>query len=199
MKTVTVSVRSFQGADKARKQQLIPAQPGLYLWGHDLNPFVGADGLHIQRRLKEALGLVGRERTRSVPPYQRITIQDERVPISDAKRLVLQSAFSSGDAFGNWLAEVTTQFQRPLYAGMTLDLHNRIRQHLAQGSRLRTRLESEGADLLDLAVTWIAAPLPAAEEEEEGQVDMESLDRQLKAAESLLIRLTMPMFNERQD
>jgi hypothetical protein len=121
---------------------------------------------------------------------------------------------------------------------MALDLNRRIKNHLTgNGSDLRRRLRDAKpmpVDMLDLSVTWTAAPVfeaelaPAIEpansgidsevagaeaeargedaDAEEGgdgavaryQVGSE-LDLTLKAAESLLIRLAMPMFNEKQD
>lgn len=193
----TVSVRTFQGAVDLKRRELIPEEPGLYLWTHDLQPLIGAQELLVQRCLREVLAFVGRDRTRAIQPYQSVTIRDKRMAISDAKRLLLHEAFESGDGFGAWLARMTTHFQRPLYAGMTLDLFKRTGEHLTQGSTLRKRLEGAGADLLDLAVTWAAAPVPETPDDEEP--DMDALDQRLKAAESLLIRLTMPMFNEKQD
>jgi hypothetical protein len=191
----TVSIRAFQGASKLKQAELVPDLPGLYLWTHDLRPLVNADDLMVQARLLQMLGLVGQARKQQVRPYYHVTVTDQRVKIADAKRLVLHDAFSSGISFGTWLADLATHFQRPLYAGMTLSLHRRIIEHLAQGSKLRLRLEKAGADVLDLALTWIAAPEPAPS----GASALAELDAQLKAAESLLIRLTMPMFNEKQD
>jgi hypothetical protein len=194
---VTVSVRTFQGADNEKQQELIPDSAGLYLWTHDLSRFVGADKLHIQSNLKEILELVGKPRAKTVRPYYTVTIQDKRAPLHDSKRMMLHDAFASSDPFGTWLADAATRFQRPLYAGMSLNLIRRTKEHLAQGSTLRSRLEKAGADLLDLAITWVTAPAVAVPTDRDEQ--NEALEQRLRAAESLLIRLTMPMFNERQD
>jgi hypothetical protein len=117
---------------------------------------------------------------------------------------------------------MATQVQRPLYVGVALNLNKRINQHISGSSGLRDRLRAakpKAVDMVDLAITWIAAPVevpqaPEGELEEGPEEDGEGegaqggastfavgseLDQTLKAAESLLIRLAMPMFNEKQD
>ncbi|MGA2928008.1 MAG: hypothetical protein ABSG43_18845 [Solirubrobacteraceae bacterium] len=108
-------------------------------------------------------------------------------------------------------------------------LNKRINNHLSgNGSDLRQRLhhaKPTSVDMLDLSITWMAAPEPEEDLEQQAATPVEysdvtldekdeqdegdvapiqrrtykvgsELDLNLKAAESLLIRLAMPMFNE---
>jgi hypothetical protein len=221
-----VTVKAYQGADGEMQRQLIPERPGLYVWTHNLGRLVKADEPTIQSHLLDVLAVVGRPRTQAVRPYYEVTVSDRRHEIHSAKRLILHSRLNQGDDLGVWIADLATQIQRPLYIGMALNLHKRINEHLNGRSDLRGRLRSvkpKPVDMLDLAITWVAAPVQveAAAAQAEGEPDAtqdpdeaeggepsssddqlavgSELDSTLKAAESLLIRLAMPMFNEKQD
>ncbi len=221
-----VTVKAYQGSDGEVQRQLIPERPGLYVWTHNLGRLVKADEPTIQSHLLDVLAVVGRPRTQTVRPYYEVTVSDRRHEIHNAKRLILHSRLNQGDDLGVWIADLATQIQRPLYIGMALNLHKRINEHLNGRSDLRERLRStkpNPVDMLDLAITWVAAPVKVGaaaggdEDEPDGTQEADDgeggdtpapddqlavgseLDKTLKAAESLLIRLAMPMFNEKQD
>lgn len=231
-------IKMFQAADPEVQEQLIPRRPGVYVWTHNVARLLKADEPTVQSALDNLLSVVGRHQTKQIKPYYSVTVQDQRHRIHDKKRIRLHTLISSGDPLGDWIALLATQIQRPLYVGMALDLNKRINNHLTgNGSDLRRRLREAkpmSVDMLDLSVTWMAAPVsepdlrPEAEQTDSG-IDADAtgpeaggegaeddagdaspgatrsylvgseLDLTLKAAESLLIRLAMPMFNEKQD
>ncbi len=221
-----ITVKVYQGADGEMQKQLIPERPGLYVWTHNLGRLVKSDEPTIQSHLLDVLAVVGRPRTQTIRPYYEVTVRDQRHEIHNAKRLILNTRLNRGDDLGVWIADLATQVQRPLYIGMALNLHKRINEHLSGRSDLRERLrgaEPKPVDMLDLAITWVAAPIQvdaaAGQPEDDSDITEDSdetegdnpsvtdehfgvgseLDKTLKAAESLLIRLAMPMFNEKQD
>jgi len=234
-----VPIKTFQAADPDVQEQLVPHRPGVYVWTHNVSRLLKADEPTVQSALTDLLGVVGRQQTKQIKPYYSVSVQDQRYRIHDRKRIRLHALISSGGPLGDWIAQLATQIQRPLYVGMALDLNQRINNHLTgNGSDLRRRLRDARptpVDILDLSVTWMAAPVldpDLAPQVEPADRDSESeasgfdlagegvdpgdggdssagatpryqvgseLDLTLKAAESLLIRLAMPMFNEKQD
>lgn len=217
----TVTVEEFQSAQKAWQEHLIPNTSGVYLWTFNFSALISESGLVIQEELGKLSQRTRAPRSTLLKPYYEIQISDHRMPMNDARRRVLRDALHAGDALGLWIAEMATLFQRPLYVGKARKLRSRICQHLGGASDLRLRFLDAGIDMLLLAVTWIELPAGyapaladdepyAIEDELPDEAERESEDEEtdasgssdledvLKAAESLLIRLSMPMFNEVQ-
>lgn len=215
----TVRVRDYWQADREVQEQLIPERPGLYIWTIDVTELLKADKPTVLDGLGNVLQAVGRKHDKAVGPYYHVWVRDSRKRIRDAKQVILQERLHTGDPFGTWLAELATAMQRPFYIGMATNLRTRISDHLVGKTPLRDRAEGVGVQMLSLAVTWAAAPglgpievEEPAEDEDTGGTPVDDLtpdpdeptlapdmDAWLKAGESLLIRLAMPMFNENQD
>ena len=215
--TSTVRIRDFysEGGD-----ELIPLRPGIYVWTIDIADWLIADKPTIQARVANALRAVGPVRDKEVGPYARVWIQDSRKAIRPERQLVLHDRLNAGGPFGDWVAQISTAVQRPLYIGMANSLRGRISEHLTGKTPLRGKAKELNLEMLNLAVTWWAAPLDDAAQsddhvDDEPDLDLAPLDdltpedevtgidpvmdTQLKAVESLLIRMAMPMLNARQD
>jgi hypothetical protein len=167
------------------------------------------------------LGPTGLHGRSEASPYYELSVREIRRPISDVKLdLLVHWIRDTNGSLGRWITTLGTEQQRPLYVGLARSLFRRIvREHLQQQSVLRQRLESVGFDLSECAVTYmllpthvldaLAAPFRGDSNDEldanlagvDGEQDDEVkiIDRRLQAAESFLIRMTMPIFNLRQD
>jgi hypothetical protein len=215
--TATVRMEEFYGEGG---DSLIPHRPGIYVWTLDMAVWLAADKPTIQRLIDRALATVGFEYPATVGPYTTLVLQDFRKPIRPGHRISLQERLNVKDEFGEWIAQIATVVQRPLYVGMANDLYVRIKKgHLANRTPLLRNLRHRGLTITDVAVTWWAAPVDVAamprpqeddDDEKAGPVDDlapddeelgvdPEMDRRLKAVESLLIRMAMPMLNGKQD
>lgn len=214
----TVRMEDFysEGGDR-----LIPHRPGLYVWTIDVATWLGADKPTIQGLVEKSLAAVGFSYEANIGPYTRLTLQDFRKPVRPHRQIKLQERINERDPFGEWIALVATNVQRPLYIGMANDLHTRITKgHLASKTPLLKNARERGLNATDLAVTWWAAPvdvsaIPQQEDDEDQDDELapvddldpddvdpisdEEMDARLKAIESLLIRMAMPMLNAKQD
>jgi hypothetical protein len=215
----TVRMEDFyrEGGDS-----LIPRRPGLYVWTIDIATWLGSDKPTIQGLLEGALAAVGFCYEAKVGPYTTLTLRDFRKPVRPHRQIKLQERMNERDPFGEWVALIGTAVQRPLYIGMANDLHTRITKgHLASKTPLLKHARERGLNATDLAVTWWAAPVDASKilqdlpEDGDGEDDLapvdnldpddfdpisdDEMDARLKAVESLLIRMAMPMLNAKQD
>ena len=204
----TISIREFKQATAYLKERLVPDRPGLYLWSLDTTRWLGQSPAETAVALDGALKAFPADRPAEINPYWHLSIGERRQAISPKKRELLESAFGEGNDQARWIARVTTAQQRPLYVGMTGNLRRRLLQHLDAGSALRKRLTKVDINVLDTVFTWTAAPvtttgIPDEAVQSESSLDSEVTDdipnATLRAAESLLIRLSMPIFNAKQD
>lgn len=218
----TVSIRQLLECfgDELALEQLIPKLPGLYMWTRDLRMWLGKDEDEIRSLFDVLLGPTGLRAKSGAPPYYELSVHEIRRSISEGKLdLLVHWIRDANGSLGRWITTLGTEHQRPLYVGLARSLFSRIvHGHLQQQSVLRQRLESAGFDLSECAVTYMLLPMPvldALAAPSEGDADERDtdlsvgdleqddkvtiIDRRLKAAESLLIRLTMPIFNLKQD
>ena len=208
--------------DELALEQLVPKLPGLYMWTRDLRLWLGRQEEEIQSLLQQLLGDTGLGGSSGAAPYYRLSVQEIRRPVSEEKfNMLVHWIHDASGSLGRWITTLGTEHQRPLYVGLTRNLFRRIvQEHLRQQSVLRQRLESVQIDLSDCAITYTLLPQPIlsaltvsyesghaaperdreiSEDDQEGEGELTFIDQQLKAAESFLIRLTMPLFNLRQD
>ena len=201
-------VSDFLGADSMKRDLLIPRSPGLYAWLHNPDSWPTDTFEEFNSALQEILGEIGQSRTRILWPYWRVTIKERRKEISDEKASSLWGALRCADSeLAQWVRASALRFQRPLYVGMAVNLQRRIADHLRQTSLLRTRLESASVDLFDCVVSWTHIPdgaligqeMDSENTAEDADLDSsgERLSALLRSVEALLIRLSMPLFNER--
>lgn len=219
----TVSIRQLLECfgDELALEQLIPKLPGIYMWTRDLRVWLGKDEDEIRSLFDVLLGPTGLRAKNGAPPYYELSVHEIRRPISEDKLdLLVQWIRDADGSLGRWITTLGTEHQRPLYVGLARSLFSRIVQgHLRQQSVLRQRLESAGFDLSECTVTYMLLPLPVldalaapADDNETDEIESDHsvadgeqddnvtiMDRRLKAAESLLIRLAMPIFNLKQD
>lgn len=193
----TVRVREILAKRPEIQKRLVPEIPGLYVWTRDPASWFSKDKTQTKQNLSDIVGQIGRQRTGKLSPYWKITLQEQRVPFRPRKLDILSTVLTShNERLKQWLFDVAAQIQRPLYIGLTGDLNDRIvSRHLAQSSTLRQRLASAGVDIFDCVVSWTPLPQDCLGEAC-ADVTEESL---LRAVESLLIRLAMPLFNEQQE
>jgi hypothetical protein len=216
--TATIRMEDFytEGGDS-----LIPHRPGLYVWTIDVGMWLGADKPTVQTLVQTALSAVGFEYEATVGPYTTLKLQDFRKPVRPQRQVVLHDRINAKDPFGEWIAGIATSVQRPLYLGMANDLYKRIKKgHLANKTPLLRNVRERGLNVTDLAVTWWAAPVEASAVHQDGEDEQDDelvgpiddlepadddggvdpvMDARLKAVESLLIRMAMPMLNGKQD
>jgi hypothetical protein len=168
-----VSVDAFWKAHPDDRRQIIPPIPGVYVWTYNTLRLITTDDEKvIEDRLVNLLKIVGRDQIQKVGPYALLTVRDERKEISPDRSVVLHERFAEGDDFGRWVAALAVHIQRPLYIGKATDLNKRITDHLRGRTNLKSYVEDrrrpDGSrefecSMLDLVVTWYAAPALLAE------------------------------------
>lgn len=233
-----VSVDAFWKAHPDDRLQIIPPVPGVYIWTYNAMRLMASDEKVVEERLLNLLKIVGRNHSQKVGPYALLTVRDERKELSPERSVLLHERFAAADDFGRWVAGLAVHVQRPLYVGKAVDLNKRITDHLRGRTNLKAYVEDRrhpdgtrefDCSMLDLVVTWYAAPEVIATVDTsnqnggagveypnvDGDIDEDrivddldpgseppepnpDLERWLYAAESLLIRLAMPMLNEAQ-
>lgn len=187
----TFPIADYVGGDAWTRTRLLPSSGGIYCWVHDPLDWTDDDPEAGLARLEELLGRAGPRRGGKIRPYIELSLVESRLPFTDTKRPLIKRLLSEKGELRAWLAFAGSWVQRPLYLGLTNQLQVRLDQHLQQGSPLRTRLESAGVDPLRCRLNWITPS--------EGAAARELAEDDLKALESILIRLSMPLFNIKQE
>jgi hypothetical protein len=216
-----VAAREYLQLDPVHQGQMLPPAPGIYVWTLDLRLAMHApgDGVagYVANRVNASLHPNARKRFEGrIEPYASVSLHDDppKLTTSGVTRLGSIEAMSAADA--EWALLCPTLFQRPLYVGKAANLRTRLRSHLAGKSKLVTHLASIDLTLNDCAIViaeLAAAPVDEDDEnfdqappEPEQAPDDDPLDglndateTLIRTAESLMIRMSRPLLNERMD
>lgn len=163
-----------------------------------------------------------------VGAYRRVHIYDDPVSLTDASASRLNALLSGGFPEIAWVLMCGTLFQRPLYVGKTVNFQKRIKDHFDQKTKFSRTLRSHGISTNDCSVALCVLSTEGIEEEidepaedevltefddgppedvspddddEEELVPpgREDINRLVQLAESLVIRTSHPLFNEKMD
>ena len=213
-----VAAREWQGAARAKQQDMLPTSPGLYVWMLDLRRPLG--GLHNKNDafLAEINGALHPPMPRrfdgKIRPYTALSLHDDPPPLTKTTIGQIEEIASMSVATAEWAFLCPTMLQRPLYVGKAKNLRNRLHDHLKGRTHLVEHLDDIGLTLNDCAIMVAEMqPVPpdtddnvdAAEDPWEAPEDesLEGLNQEVKAlisaAESLTIRMSRPLLNERMD
>lgn len=193
----SIPIRKYVGTHDNRRDSLVPSVSGVYVWTRNLAVCKSTERADAKSALQDCVGLIGKPREGDIYPYWSVSLKERRRKFPTAKFDTLADTFSSPQTpFQTWLIQIGNLIQRPLYIGYTTDISQRLEQHLRQDSTLRTKLRNGEVDILDCVFNWAEIPGTNHEAAAVGNAEIEAW---LKAAESLLIRLAMPLFNDRQD
>ncbi|WP_419910669.1 hypothetical protein [Candidatus Poriferisodalis sp.] len=213
-----VAVREWQGATQDRQQAMLPTSPGLYVWTLDLRRPLGGsrrENGELLDGINDALHPpVPRRFDGKVRPYTALSLHDDPPPLRKATVSHIEEMSSMDDEIAEWALLCPTILQRPLYVGKAKNLRNRLRDHLMGRTKLISHLDGVGLTLNDCAI-MVAQVQPAPtvptddtvvpdesldDFEEESLEGLDSNTRSLiSAAESLTIRMSRPLLNERMD
>ena len=213
-----VAVREWKSAARATQHNMLPTSPGLYAWMLDLRrPLrgLGQETGALLADIKDALHpSTPRRFDGKIRPYTAVSLHDDPPPLTKATAGQIEEIASMDAIAAEWAFLCPTLLQRPLYVGKAKNLRKRLREHLAGRTKLITHLDDIGLTLNDCAII-VAEVQPAppdvtdeAETPEDpgGEFEDESLEgldpaikALLSAAESLTIRMSRPLLNERMD
>lgn len=194
-------VKDYIGWQKHVREMKVPAAPSLYIWTREIPE--GSTGL--AESLTEWLDLNLRTDLGRVGPYSSVQVTVKSPPLS-ANKVQQYISFSERDSVA-WIRDLSTQWQRPLYIGITTNLRQRISNHLSFGSRLRGYMSEIGMEPVDCRVNYFNPPISFGtrtwdDPNEEGiDTNQESplppdLVKVLRLTEALLIRVAQPYLNQ---
>lgn len=196
-----IRVSDYLTARPGSRARLAPTAAGVYLWMLDLSRLhrgKASPSETLQRLLLDSR----RSFSGRVEPYTDVVLAERLRPLSSDRQLLAAELLGTSDAAG--VLAWTTVFQRPLYVGKAGDIAARLRQHLRPDSRLNESLAASGLSTVDCcfiplamadAATTYADDDSAEDGEDEGLSTTPELAAILGSIESLLIRLTRPIFN----
>jgi hypothetical protein len=195
--------------------------------GYLADPGVPDAGQQLFDRVKLRLRPVKYEVGARIGRYHRATLRVEPTELTSATRRRLEDLEAAKTDLLEWSLLCGTLFQRPLYVGKAVSLRRRIQDHLKGGSRLRTYLEEVGLEASDCTVLLASVRAPdepyggdvaqaleaevvnneddlvTDDEEEEVAASappaLVEIDKLVRLAESLTIRLSHPLLNRKQD
>lgn len=159
--------------------------------------------------------------------YRRVQLYDEPASLSPSSMARLAALLDGGSAELSWSLMCATLFQRPLYVGKALNFRDRLPCHFGYKSKFSRLLREHGMSVNDCAVVLCPVTIDglAADEDDdrddltdsvegvpplmEDGDDLEpeeyvppgkaELNNVIQFAESLVIRTSHPLFNERMD
>ncbi|MDE0497526.1 MAG: hypothetical protein OXH86_09250 [Acidimicrobiaceae bacterium] len=213
-----VAVREWQGAAQAKQQAMLPTSPGIYVWTLDLRRPLGefpCAGDALLSELNEALHPHKPRRfDGKIQPYAAVTLHDQPPPLTKTTVGEIEKIASMDSVTAEWAFLCPTMLQRPLYVGKAKNLRDRLQRHLKGKTKLVEHLDGVGFTLNDCAI-MVAEVQPAPQnianedellQEDRDEFEDESLDgldpaikALISAAESLTIRMSRPLLNERMD
>jgi len=193
-------IKDYLGWPKHVQAMKVPNGPGLYVWTRELPKGIdNAEEINswLSPALRSDFGLVG--------PYSSIALHTAAPALTPAKVLLLQE--SMGQPEFSWTRSMVAQWQRPLYVGISINLRQRLGNHLSYGSRLRQYMAQANYEVVNCRFTYYMPPFVTIvdewEDDKEEGIDTdqaapvpESLVRNLRLVESLIIRLAQPYFNQ---
>lgn len=166
--------------------RIASAQPGIYAW-YKCYDYPRDYESFCKRLFDDCDAPKFAPREGDIKPYYRIKISS-RGGISTGKRETIIKRIQC-ENFRTRLNASLSQlslFQCPLYIGKSIDLQDRIRQHLSEGSPLRQRLAEHSISIENTIVLIIPS---------EGGSSAEKADEDLY--EEIFSRLLNPLFNLR--
>ncbi len=192
------NIQQYNSFSQERMDAVFPEAPGIYMWVFDFEALVGRPFEQVEPKVRAFFTQRGRLRQdKGNDPFLELEWRHARSVPGDKLEWIC-SEISGDSSLGRALAFSATAFQRPLYAGLSVNLRRRIREHLA-GRSSTIRSELDAFQLSDCAVMW--QELPGIEidtsnlvESEEGEDEV--LPDALRTFESLLIHTAQPLFNK---
>jgi hypothetical protein len=166
--------------------RIASSQPGIYAWYKCYDYPRDYDNFS-KRLLDDCAAPKFSPREGDIKPYYRVKISS-RGDISPGKRDTIIKRMQC-DKFRAHLGTSLTQlslFQCPLYIGKSIDLQDRIRQHLSEGSPLRERLAEHSISIEKTLILIIPSEAEASEEKPDEDL-----------YEEIFSRLLNPLFNLR--
>lgn len=159
--------------------------------------------------------------------YRRVQLYDEPASLSPSTMTRLTALLDGGSAELSWSLMCATLFQRPLYVGKALNFRDRLPSHFGYKSKFSRLLREHGMSVNDCAVVLCPVTIDGLAPDEDDDSDdltgsvndvpplMEDdddpeaeeyvppgkveLNNVIQLAESLVIRTSHPLFNERMD
>ena len=159
--------------------------------------------------------------------YRRVQLYDEPAALSPSTMTRLTALVDGGSAELSWSLMCATLLQRPLYVGKALNFRDRLPSHFGYKSKFSRLLREHGMSVNDCAVVLCPVTIDglapdegddgddltgSAEDvppliEDDDDLDAEEyvppgkveLNNVIQLAESLVIRTSHPLFNERMD
>jgi hypothetical protein len=211
-----LKIEEYEGFDDLQKSVALPSPVGLYVWFFDFARLVGGSRSHIEARLRAFFTHQGRRIRSESDPFLDIEWRATRLHMLHDRYTHIVDALESGSREGQTFASLATRFQRPLYVGISTRLPQRIEEHLSGATRLRgsllpltpedcvvhwTPLDAQDVPGINISTPIGVPPFaetdtPHADEQEPRDLP---LPRQLAILESLLIRTSAPLHNEKMD
>lgn len=209
-----LNIAQYDGGSELEREMLAPAVPAIYVWVHDFVRLLGLRADLVDDELKRFSGQQGRNWPLSGDHFLQGELRVNRPDLAAERREIVVREISANTPIGRSISVLATLQQRPLYCGISVNLGQRISQHMQQKTSLAGSLTTIG--LSECAVLWMEITEPAAVEagllnaksaeaehiEDPLDSDDEYLAKQvpiLKAFESLMIRVAMPMVNKSLD
>lgn len=187
-----LSVRDYLSKTKDQQRELLPKDPGIYVWTIDLGHLaLPQDPEDVPApmfdRLRERMKPVEHSVSGRVGDYHKATLQILPKELTPSTRQRLEAIEQSGSPLIEWALLCGTLFQRPLYIGKAVSLRGRIRDHLRAGSRLRGYLESVQLDISACAVLLAVMTPPDDDTAEllEAAIDEQFPDEEEESADLL--------------
>lgn len=198
------------------QRSLLPVQPGIYIWTHDLGTVMhDARNPDFSAVLQERIKPTMHRDTVRVGHYRGVHLYDDPVELqpNTATRLArLQAAGVAYPRLLEWSLLCGSLWQRPLYVGRAMNLRGRLRTHLQQGSDATTAMQSAGINLNECLISMavLTAPSPGSTDDEESDdfddpdflladypLPRQDVEDLISVAESLVIRQAHPLFNDK--
>jgi|SRR5919199_6646259 hypothetical protein len=136
------------------------------------------------------------EREGHIPPIYRVLLQ----PYTSFHKEDSLRRLASNEAFRQLiltLLENSILFQQPMYIGKATNLHNRIRSHLREGSKLRERFDLAGHNIDQCRLLLVGMPPQLSNQYNQQDSDFEPEFPELESeqlVEDILSRLFLPSF-----
>lgn len=156
-----LSIREYSGKTQAQQREMLPLDPGIYIWTVDLGTLL--NNTHAPETAEPAGSLFERLQGRVKPvdhsvsarfgSYHRATLRLEPLSLTEATRQRVDQLEEDHNDSLEWSLMCGSLFQRPLYVGKAICLRRRIRDHLRGGSQLRRYLQTVGLEPDDCMVT----------------------------------------------
>jgi hypothetical protein len=175
----------------------LPSVPGIYWFTSDL-------GVACETMGTEAgLNSIGVDRGRifrnqRLEPFLTIDYSLDPPPLGRERLRGLQELLETEERLGEAIIAWASVLARPLYVGITIDIHRRFVEHQQSNSYLRQYLDEVGIDLFNCRFSFLTFP---PNDVELVQVSDETFNSfsSLQLMESLMIRTCGPLLNRRRE